>query len=439
MKSMANLAHGRTRWILIAWIFVLSAIGYLNRVNMSVAGSSIMEDFHLSPIQLGWVFSVFTLGYAIFQAPTGRLADRFGPRRILALATIWWAVLLGLTALAPAGIAASLVILLALRFGLGMGIASIYPSANRVVAGWIPSAERGRATGWIFAGVGVGAGVAPPLITYLLVHGGWRWSMWVCAAIGLTGGLVWYVLARDRPEQHPWMTPQEAEHIRIGLPRVPAGPSAPKAVPWKTILCSKEVLLVSLSYFAFSYTANIFFTWFFPYLKTVRHLDLKSSAFFGMLPFLAMAICSPLGGWVSDLLTKHYGRRVGRCGVAVACVGCSALFVALGTLVPEARLASIVLAAGAGALYLAQSCYWSVTADIAGPSAGTVSGVMNMLGQFGGVVAPSLTPLMAAHFGWPAAFLVAAGLGVMGSLVWLAVDPERSLLREPVAAPAERI
>jgi ACS family glucarate transporter-like MFS transporter len=233
------------------------------------------------------------------------------------------------------------------------------------------------------------------------------------------------------------MTPGEAEHIRTGLPQHPAGAST-KALPWKIILGSKEVLLVSLSYFSFCYAANIFFTWFFIYLSTVRHLDLKSSAFFGMLPFLLMATCSPLGGWISDYLTKHYGKRTGRCGIAVVCIGLSAVFIALGTLVADARLASIVLACGAGALYLSQSSFWSVTADIAGPSAGTVSGFMNMLGQFGGVVAPSLTPLMATHFGWPAAFLVASGLGVMGSLVWLAVDPDRSLLREPVAAPMER-
>ena len=432
MKSMSDLAHGRTRWILIAWLFVLSAIGYLNRVNISVSGEYISQEFHLTPVQLGWVFSIFTLGYAIFQAPTGRLADRFGPRRILALATVWWAVILGLTAVAPSGVSFALVLLLVLRFSLGMGVAAIYPSSNRVVASWIPSAERGVANGWIFAGVGAGSGIAPPLITYLLLHGGWRWSFWVCAAIGLAAGLVWYLVARDRPEQHPWMTPREAEHIRSGLPRVPAGPNAPKAVPWGTILGSKEVLLVSLSYFSFSYSANIFFTWFFPYLKTVRGLDLKSSAFFGMLPFLAMATCSPLGGWISDILTRHYGRRTGRCGIPVVCIGLSALFIALGTLVPDARLASIVLAAGAGALYLSQSSFWSVTADIAGPSAGTVSGVMNMLGQFGGVVAPSLTPLLAAHFGWAAAFLVAAGLGVMGSLVWLLVNPERTLLGKSV-------
>ena len=147
MKSMTNLAHGRARWVLIAWLFVLSAIGYLNRVNISVSGEYISQEFHLSQIQLGWVFSIFTLGYDLFQAPTGRLADRFGPRRVLALATIWWAVFLGLTAVAPSGIAASLAILLALRFGLGMGVASIYPSSNRVVASWIPSAERGVANG----------------------------------------------------------------------------------------------------------------------------------------------------------------------------------------------------------------------------------------------------------------------------------------------------
>jgi ACS family glucarate transporter-like MFS transporter len=424
---MTNPAHGRARWVLIAWLFVLSAIGYLNRVNMSVSGSAIIKEFHLSAIQLGWVFSAFTLGYALFQAPTGRLADRFGPRRVLALATIWWGVLLGLTAMAPSSISFALVLLLALRFALGMGVAAIYPAANRVVAGWIPSPERGLASGWIFAGVGVGAGIAPPLITYLLLHGGWRWSFWVCAAIGLAAGLVWYMVARDRPEQHPWMTPPEAEHIRTGLPQHPVGAST-KALPWGTILGSKEVMLVSLSYFAFCYAANIFFTWFFIYLSTVRHLDLKSSAFFGMLPFLAMAICSPLGGWISDLLTKHYGRRTGRCGIAVVCIGLSALFIALGTMVADARLASIVLAAGAGALYLSQSSFWSVTADIAGHSAGTVSGVMNMIGQFGGVVAPSLTPLLAAEFGWSTAFLVAAGLGVVGSLAWLLVNPERTLL-----------
>jgi ACS family glucarate transporter-like MFS transporter len=357
---------------------------------------------------------------------------------VIALGTVWWFVFAALTGLAPTGISGALVILLAVRFALGMGVAVLYPASNRLVASWIPAAERGVANGWIFAGVGAGAGIAPPLITYILVHSGWRWSFWVTAVIGLVAGVVWFLLARDRPEQHPWVTPNEAAHIRSGLPHQPPGASTSQVVPWRTILESKEVLLVSLSYFCFCYAANIFFTWFFIYLSTERGLDLKSSSFFAMLPFVAMATCAPLGGWISDGLTKRYGKRAGRCGIAVAGLGLAALFIALGMLAQDARLATIVLAGGAGSVYLSQSSFWSVTAGIAGPSAGSVSGVMNMVGQFGAVAAASLTPLVATHCGWPASFLVAAGLAVVGSLAWLAVNPGRTLAPEPVLAPQGR-
>jgi ACS family glucarate transporter-like MFS transporter len=110
--------------------------------------------------------------------------------------------------------------------------------------------------------------------------------------------------------------------------------------------------------------AYIFFTWFFIYLSTVRHLDLKSSALYGMLPFIAMATCSPLGGWISDGLTKRYGKRIGRCGFASATIGLAAVFIAISTKAVDARLATVVLAGGAGALYLATSVFWSVSADL---------------------------------------------------------------------------
>jgi ACS family glucarate transporter-like MFS transporter len=184
---------------------------------------------------------------------------------------------------------------------------------------------------------------------------------------------------------------------------------------------------MTASYFAYGYAAYIFFTWFFIYLSTVRGLDLKSSALYGMLPFLAMATCSPLGGWISDRLTRRYGKRVGRCGVAIGGIGLSAVFIALGTQARDAQLASIILAGGAGALYLSQSSFWSVTADIGGPSAGLVSGLMNMGGQLGGALTASLTPILANHFGWTASFLTAAGLCAAGSLVWVLVDPEAVL------------
>ena len=423
--------RGRIRWVLIGWMFAISAIAYLDRVNISIAGHAIQQQFHLDNIHLGWVFSAFVFGYALFQAPGGRLADRYGPRKILALGTVWWAVFTALTAMVSSQGAYALALLLSVRFLLGMGEAVVYPSSNRLVSAWIPSQERGIANGWIFAGVGAGAGITPPLITYILVNYGWRYSFWITAVIGLFAGAVWYLVARDRPADHPWVTPGELEHIQTGLPKQSGGSEVGRTLPWWTILRSRDVLTVSLSYFCYGYVAYIFFTWFFLYLNTVRHLDLKSSSFYSMLPFIAMATCSPLGGAISDRLTKRYGKRIGRCGVACVSMALASLFLALGTQATDARLATIILAGGVGALYLSSSSFWSVTADLGGNSAGSVSGVMNMCNQAAGTLTASLTPWIAAHFGWTASFLVAAVMCLIGALSWLAVDPSRELSLEP--------
>ncbi|HYM09488.1 MAG TPA: MFS transporter [Bryobacterales bacterium] len=418
----------RVRWVLIAWMFVMSTIAYLDRANIAVAGSEMAREYHLDNIRLGWVFSAFVLGYAVFQAPGGRIADRFGPRRVLTCAVIWWGIFTALTAAVPTQITSALAVLIAVRFTLGLGEAVVYPCSNRLVANWIPSAERGVANGLIFAGVGVGAGAAPPLITYIVVNYGWRWSFWASAVLGGIAGVVWYFLARDTPGEHPWIGPEEQAHITSGLPAIQ---KEHDAVPWSAILGSKDVWAITLSYFSYGYTAYIFFTWFFIYLSTVRGLNLKSSAYFAMLPPLTMAVCSQLGGWISDRLSKRSGKRIGRCGVAVAGIGLAAVFLALGPQAQSAELASVILAGGAGALYLSQSSFWSVTADIAGPSAGTVSGVMNMGAQIGGTVTASLTPWIAKHFGWTESFLVAAGLCALGALAWLVVNPSRELRTEP--------
>jgi MFS transporter, ACS family, glucarate transporter len=419
-----NLFRNHVRWLLIAWMFVISAVAYLDRVNLSIAGTAIERDFKIDHVRLGSVLSAFILGYAVFQAPGGRLADRFGPRRILLMGTLWWAVFTALTASIPANFRGALVTLITVRFLLGVGEAVVYPASNRLVASWIPSRERGLANGLIFAGVGAGAGVTPPLITYILLHHGWRWSFWISAFIGLAAGIAWFVIARDTPQQHPQVTSQEAAYIRLGLP-----PQADvKLVAWKYIITSKDVLAVTLSYFCYGYVAYIFFSWFFIYLSTVRGLNLKSSSYYAMLPFLAMAICSPLGGWISDVLSKKLGNR-GRCYVASAGMALCTVFVAMGTSAQDVRLASVVLAGGAGALYLSQSAFWSVTSDMAGNSAGSVSGVMNMGGQIGGAVTASLTPLIAKHFDWATSFYAAAGLCAVGSLLWLMVDSDRGFAR----------
>jgi len=415
----------RVRWFLVIWLFVLSAVSYLDRVNISIAGGMIADSYHLTDIQLGKIFSALVAGYALFQTVGGYLADRFGPRRVLTAGVLWWGIFTALTALVPAGVANALLWFVAVRFLLGAGEAVIYPAGNQFVAHWIPVSERGIANGWIFAGVGAGAGLTPPLITYIMTHYSWRTSFWVCALIGVLVGAVWYLAARDKPSDHPGVSPAELQTIQSGLTLASAADS--RRIPWGRVLTSREVWAVTVSYFCYGYVAWIFFSWFYRYLAKVRGLDLKSSAFYSMLPFLAMLVCCLAGGSLNDALTKRLSARTGRCFVAAVAMAIAGCFIAYGSQVHSTPLASVVLAGGAGALYLSQSSFWSITADIAGRCAGTVSGVMNMGGQLGGAVTGSLTPWIAARYGWTASFLVAAACCLVGALSWLVVNPAKTL------------
>lgn len=431
---LTKSVKGRLRWLLIGWMFMVSAVAYLDRVNVSIAGQALQKDHGLTDVQLGWVFSAFLIGYALFQVPGGWLADRFGPRLVISAGVVWWGLFTTLTALVPSGMASSLALLIGTRFVLGLGEAVLFPSSNKLVSAWIPSSERGLANGLIFAGVGAGAGVTPPLIIYVLSRWGWQCSFYVSAGIGLAVGLVWFLLVRDTPRTHPLASAVEVEKIEAGMPV--ANKAHERPLPWRAILSSRNVWAITASYFAYCYVTYIFFTWFFIYLSRVRGLDLKSSAVYSMLPFIAMVCGAPLGGWVADRITRDYSKRAGRCGVAIFGLMLAAVFLAVATQVESARVASIVLAGGAGAIYLAQSAFWAVTADIAGKSAGTVSGLMNMGGQVGGAVTASLTPWIAEHFGWTASFLVAAAVCLAGSLAWLLVNPETPISIRPKPSQA---
>src|SRR6202790_3185503 len=433
---MSGAGASRIRWLLVFWLFVLSGISYLDRVNISIAGSSLAEEYHLSQVRLGWVFSAFLLGYALFQTPGGWLVDRFGPRRVLTVGVVWWGLFTALTASLPTKVWGAVLFFILVRFLLGAGEAIIYPSSNQFVSQWIPSQERGIANGMIFAGVGAGAGIAPIFVSYVMVHYGWRSSFWVSALLGLLAGIVWYLIARDRPERHPFVNSAELSFIQKDFSTAaPVGSSlensvqenaagSPLHVSARSILTSKSILAVTASYFCFGYVAWIFFSWFYIYLAKVRGMDLKASALYSTLPPLAMVACSLSGGAINDALSRSYGKRVGRCGVAFLGLLLAAVFLVLGSRAANPTVASIVLSGGAGALYLSQSSYWSVTADIAGDHAGSASGFMNMGGQFGGALNASLTPAIAQQYGCATSFLVAAVLSIAGSMAWLLIDPE---------------
>jgi ACS family glucarate transporter-like MFS transporter len=420
----AAARQGRIRWAIVGWAFVISAVSYLDRNNISIAGSSIKDAFALTDRQLGLVFSAFALGYALSQPIAGGIADRLGAYRCVAIAIVWWGVFTAATAMLPPSVPYALTLLILVRLLLGIGEAVIYPATNRLVSSWIPRQERGLANGVIFAGVGIGGGIAPPLITAIVVNFGWQWAFYASAIIGLVVGAIWLVAVRDTPAEHPSITPDERAYIEAGLDR--RAKTSGNAT-WGSVIRDRQVLLLTTSYFCFGYVAYIFFSWFFIYLSKVRGLDLKSSALLATLPFLAMTIFSTLGGITSDRLAARYGDRTGRCVVAGAAMVLASLFVMAATAVSSAQLASIVLAGGAGSLYFAQSAYWTLSANIGGKASGTLSGVMNMGAQIGGVVTASTMPIVAEAFGWTASFLVAAALALVGGLIWFVVDPRHEL------------
>jgi ACS family glucarate transporter-like MFS transporter len=418
------------RWLIIAIIFVVSAVSYLDRTNISIAAQPIREEFGISQVQLGTILTAFMLGYAFTQPFAGRLADRFGGYRVIAGGIVWWSALTAITACVSSGAANAFVLLILMRTLLGVGESVIYPASNRLVANWIPLRERGLANGIIFAGVGFGAGVAPPLVTFVMLSYGWRASFWISSAIGLIVLALWFWMARERPGDHRLVKQNELDLIgRDTSPTSVEARSREELLSWRAITSNKNVLLLTTSYFCFGYTAFIFFTWFFTYLSTVRGLDLKSSGIYGMLPFIAMAIACAFGGWISDRISIRMGKRIGRCWPAAIGMGLAALFVALATQVADARLAALVLALGSGSLYISQSAFWTLSADLGRSSAGSVSGFMNLGCQLGGAAVAQITPIIAGQYGWTASFLVTSAASVIGAICWLLIDPDADLHR----------
>lgn len=409
------------RVLLIFLIFLASAVGYLDRTNIAVSGVAIMSELKIDRQELGFIFSALLLGYAAFQIPAGWLAGRFGPRLVLSIGILWWCALtIAITFVVP-GMRHIFWWIMAIRFALGMGEAVMYPSAAQFISSWIPSQERGKANGLVFAGVGAGAGLTPPLVIWLAGNYGWRASFWFSAIVGLAAAGAWWACSRDRPDQHPRVTKPELAHIRQGLSDTRVEQHS--ATPWRSIFRNRDLWIVSLAYFGFGYVAFIFLNWFFIYLAEAHGLSLQTSAGYAMIPPITMTVCCIAGGIISDVLTAAKGAYVGRCVFAAGGFLLTAVFLIVGARTADPLMATCALAGGAGMLYLTQSAFWAVISELGGHHAGIVAGFMNTLCQIAGAITASLTPAIAKAFGWEASFYVAAFFAVLSAAAWLFANP----------------
>ncbi|HLG43549.1 MAG TPA: MFS transporter, partial [Nitrospirales bacterium] len=211
------MVPSRTRWKILALLTLISVITYVDRVNISVAARQMMPALGLTQVQMGTVFSAFVLGYALFQVPGGWLGDRWGSRRVLTAAVVWWSLFTALTALAGTlptaqwmGILGSLILV---RFLIGVGEAAALPNFNRTVADWLPSQERGLGMGVSIGGIGIGSALTPPIVAWMMVNYGWQSAFYASGTAGVLIALLWAWYARDRLEQHPNVNEAELRYI----------------------------------------------------------------------------------------------------------------------------------------------------------------------------------------------------------------------------------
>ena len=409
-----DTSAARPRWGILALLFAISAVTYMDRVNISVTARQMMPAYGLTGQDMGYVFSAFVFGYALCQIPGGRLGDRWGARVVLACALVWWSLCTVLTAVAAtlplAGLVGTVGALVIVRFLLGVGESVALPNFNRAVADWMPPGQRGLGIGIAIGGIGIGAAITPPLASWVMVNYHWQSVFYLSASIGLVVAVLWVLFSRDG---------------RSGA--VANLETIPTPVPWRTIFHSRSLWWLVASYTCLGYVAYIYMSWFYLYLVNVRGIDLLRGGWLAAGPFLAILLVGPRGGLITDKLVPTLGLRKARLSIGMLGMALAGGLIAVGAWVESQTLAIVCLSLGAGWLYFTVGAYWSVTTDLSKTHAGTLSGVMNTGANVGGVISPSLTPWLADHWGWTASLLVAAGIALCGGLMWINVDPTEGM------------
>lgn len=424
--SAAPQARGmrptRVRHVVL-WLTVLAyMITYMDRVVISTTAPLIQKEFGFSTITMGWVFSAFQISYALFQIPGGWLGDRIGPRRALTLIVLWWSTFTALTT--GTWSAASMIVC---RFLFGMGEAGAFPNATRSLSRWMLPSERGFAQGITHAGARLGGALTPVLVVWLMIHFGWRGPFLIFAVLGLIWAAVWYFYYRDSPRDHSGAN--EAERTMIAEALGPQAMSTVRPpVPWRQLLASPQLWLISSMYFCYAYSINIFLTWFPKYLNEVREFDIVKMGLFASLPLMAGVIGDVAGGTISDRLIARTGRvTMARRVVAIAGFVIAAVAIPIAVLSPSPLASVGWFALAVFGLELTVGVSWALTLDVGGIFAGSVSAVMNTFGNIGGAVAAAITGYILVWSGWDAAMYVLAVLSAIGALCYLRIDASRLL------------
>jgi MFS transporter, ACS family, glucarate transporter len=402
-------AHSK-RIVFLLWGFAF--LSYLLRVNITVAQQYFARDMSLNDIQVGYVFSAFLIGYSIFQVPAGILGDRFGPRLVLTVCGLSWGVTTLLTGLVPGLLLKStgLVLgsLLLIRFLHGVAEAATYPVAMNAVAVWIAPSRHAFINSLIFTGSTLGSAFAPPFVASVMNWYGWRATFYLSAILPIVLATSWWKQSKD--EKKLRMVARTAT-------------SRDRKCIWR-VLIKPAIFTLCLSYLLYCYAISIFVYWLFKYLVDVRHLSIVNGGWANSLPWIAASIAVPVFGYISTKLSSQMGYLPARRLVATSCLLVSACLMSVGASAHSIGLALAAIAVSVALLFSTESSYWSTAIELARDDAGAASGLMNLSGNLGGVLATSAVPVLVMHFGWLYALLSGSVLAVLAAVAWFFIKPD---------------
>ena len=418
----------RARDIAVIYTIVLAIITYVDRVCISMAAPSIQRDLGLTPIQMGWAFSVFGWSYALLEVPGGWLADRMGPRRVLMRIVIWWSFFTAAT-----GWAWNFTSLIVTRTLFGAGEAGAFPNMTRIFTTWLPAQERERAQATLWLASRWGGALTPLLVAYILQFLTWRRTFELFGVLGVVWAIFFYRWFRDDPATHPGVN--SAELALLPPARETAMVTGP--LPWRMLTSTLSVWLLCAQYACLAYGWWFYVTWLPTYLRNARGTSLKMSALLAGLPLLMGGIGCLISAAVIPRLARSLNSvaRARRIVAIIGFLGASASILVF-TRIEDPRMAMVVL--GFAGLFndFVMPAAWAGCMDVGGRYAGTVAGSMNMMGSIAGALSPLVVGYLLAftNQNWTLTFYVSCGIYLVGGICWLFLDAHTPLEESAVGS-----
>ena len=402
--------------IILLLLVILGMVTFLDRINISVAGSSIMHDLALSPSEWGWVQSAFILSYGLMQIPMGALGDRYGHRRILALIVLWWSLFTAFT-----GLAGGLASLLVIRFMFGIGEAGSSPCSTGVISRWFEKDEVGKAQGYVWAASRMGGALTPFVVIPVMMWVGWRSAFYLLGALGIVWAVVWYWYYRN---------PSETSQISITSTSSAASAPGKPSIDWGLLLRSRQMWLLCGMYFFYAFGSWFFFSWFPTFMELGRGFDKSELTYAVAVPFIMSMIGNIAGGHLTDRLSRKYGIKTGRKALGSTSLALSAVCMFLAAFIPGKMAVFIFLSLCFGIFDLMLPSAWALCIDLGKQHAGTLSGAMNTAGNIGGFCCGILFGELVQQSGnYNQPLYMIAVMLIVSAVLFAFINPEKPIIK----------